>query len=225
MISAKAFARQATEWNQIAPTLDRLARWCNVHQESLGTSVANFGGQKQNALIAESAFLLTAHVSRGFPVVNSPNFEAEARQFLRHLPGASASAGHLSFDELREVAGLHRVLSSFVRTLSTPVFSPLIPGCGVVDESHGDILSESHLVEVKAVTRGFQIGDLRQVLTYVAMRHASGQETKAITLLNPRRAIYVTIEMDSAAAAASGTASIVLLQDIIDRMTGLQVSG
>jgi hypothetical protein len=89
---------------------------------------------------------------------------------LPHSTGAEAA---LIEDEWVEVANLARMMQRYTSRLQNPIFSPRIPGCGVVDAATGDILADDELVEIKTVTQPFQANDLRQALTYAAMLYAA----------------------------------------------------
>jgi hypothetical protein len=200
-----------------------MVRWMNTHQASLGRAVDSLSGNDRNPLIAEAAFLLAStnfSYAPGFPGW----VEAEARKFLRQLPRGQAAEPQITSGEWDEIGKLARVTQHYTRTMARPVFSANIPGCGVVDPATIDILGENELVEMKTVTRPFRGLDLRQALTYAAMLSASRYPVSKITLLNPRRAVSVTFRTSEIAQMARGDSAAELMQDLIEWMTGLQVS-
>jgi hypothetical protein len=198
-------------------------RWVNSHQASLGSAVTSLGDNQRNALIAEAAFLLA---SSDFEYVSgNPSWvESQARRFLRKLPRGQAAEDELSSDEWVEIGKLANVTKYYTSTLVDPVFSADVPGCGVVDSAICDVLAVGEIVEIKTVTRPFRSADLRQVLTYAAMLYAARRPVSRITLLNPRRAVNVTMSISEIATAARGGSAVELLQDLVEWMTGLQVS-
>lgn len=116
------------------------------------------------------------------------------------------------------------VIQSYANSLSEVVFSPSVPGCGVVDSSYADITSGTELIEVKAVSRSFRGVDFRQVLTYAAMFHSAGTKISEVALMNPRLANVVQISLDDIAASAAGCKSTELMHELVECMIGLQVS-
>jgi len=116
------------------------------------------------------------------------------------------------------------VTQRYTERLENPVFSPRIPGCGVVDAATADVLAADELVEIKTVTRPFQANDLRQALTYAAMLYASGGRVGYIALLNPRWARVVRLSIGEIAAATRGDSDVELMQELVEWMVGLQIS-
>ena len=223
LISVKDFIKQSSVWTQLTPTLEPVVRWTNTHQASLGSAVASLSDNQRNSLIAEAAFLLARS---GFHyVAGNPTWvENEARKFLKQLPRSEASDDEITQEEWDEIGRLARVTQTYTATLSDPEFSAGIPGCGVVESAKCDILANDEIVEIKTVTRPFRSLDLRQALTYAAMLYAAGRPISKITLLNPRRAVSATLLIAEIAAGARGDSAVELMQDLVERMTGLQVS-
>lgn len=224
MISVSAFVRHSSVWLAVAPTMEQVVRSANSKQGYLGRPIPSLSDSERNTLIAETAFLLAAE---GFPRVHirrRSELEAKARNFLMTLARVGGIEASLSSDEWAEIGMLAQATREYSSKLKSPVFSPKIPGCGVVDAATGDILSGTELVEVKTVTRAFRALDVRQALTYSAMLYASDYPVDRITLLNPRRARFVSMSLDEIAAVTRGESKVALLQDLVERMVGLQVS-
>ena len=215
--------RHSSVWLQVTPTLEPVLRAANTRQESLGPPVSSLGRSERNALLAETAFLLAG---AGFPSEYYQRWELEskAREFLLNLPHSLGAEAALSAEEWVEVADLARMTQRYTARLQNLIFSPRIPGCGVVDAATGDVLAEDELVEIKTVTRPFQANDLRQALTYAAMLYASDRRIGYIALLNPRRARVVRLSIGEIAAATRGDSEVELMQELIEWMVGLQVS-
>jgi hypothetical protein len=203
--------------------MEPVIRWSNTHQVSLGAAVDSNSDNQRNSLIAEAAFLLASSefsYSPGSPA----RVERQARGFLTQFPRSEALSAELTPDEWNEIGQLARVMQYYTSRLANPSFSAPIPGCGVVEPAICDILTADELIEIKTVTRPFRSADLRQSLTYTAMLYAAGRGVEKITLLNPRRAINVTLSIAEIASGARGDSAGELMQDIVERMTGLQVS-
>jgi hypothetical protein len=223
VISTNSFARHSSIWTQVTPTLEQVVRWANSARKSLGQSVPSRSDPPRNSLISETAFLLARyyHASLEPPPVE---VELEARSFLAHLPRTEGVVQELTSDEWEEVYELKERITSYTHWLPEVEFSPLIPGCGVVDQAIGDVLANSELIEVKAVARPFRSADFRQLLTYVAMLYSSRKAIEKITLVNPRNSYYFTTALDFVAGASSGKSTVELLQELVEWMIGLQVS-
>ncbi|MEV6286484.1 hypothetical protein [Kribbella sp. NPDC051770] len=224
MISVAHFCRQTSIWRDVAPMLELVVRWLNTQVVNVGFPVAEISRPSRRALISETAFLLAANGYESIPTALAEEFERDARRFLSQLPRGDASAQRLESVEWREVAGLLANIDRWTAQLSSPQFQPEIPGCGVVDAAVADIRTLTTLIEVKAVNRQFRAMDMRQVLTYCALLHASERAPSHVSLLNPRLGRVVTVELAVVAAGASGLGAIELLEDLVQRMTGLQVS-
>lgn len=224
MISAKQFAAQNSVWQRASPTLEQVVRWANTHQASLGTAVAAMSTPDRHALLSELAFHAAAQGYQRW--VSGPYgvHVQSVRGFIKQLPGGGPASADVTVYEWLEVQGLASVIVRFTDGLESKVFSPKIPGCGVVEAATADVMAPHHLVEIKSVTRAFRSSDLRQALTYVAMLYASGIEVTEVTLLNPRRARHVTLSLDFIAAGSGGLAAPEMLQELVEAMTGLQVS-
>lgn len=225
MTSVREFTLQASLWQQCAPMLEQAARWANTHQASLGTAVPASGDTRRHALLAELAF---SAAEQGYEEwVKTPEgwrFQPVS-SFLSRLPGGRASKVKPSWREWSEIDKLARVLVRYVQNLATaPVFRPVIPGCGVVDGEQADMRLGPHLIEVKSVTRPFGVADFRQLLTYVAMLASVGDDIETITLLNGRRARYVTMTVHEVAQIARGESAVLMLADLVEAMSGLQTS-
>lgn len=223
LIPVSAFVRHSSVWVTVTPTMEQVVRAANSMQESLGRAVPSLSDSQRNALIAETAFLLAG---AGFPEthIRKPELEAKARDFLMRLPRSEGSEASLSSDEWVEVGMLAQVTRLYSSRLDQPNFSPKIPGCGVVDAATGDILCGTELVEIKTVTRPFRAYDIRQAVTYSAMLYASDYMVERITLLNPRRARFVSMSLDEIAVATRGESKVALIQDLVECMVSLQVS-
>lgn len=203
--------------------LDRVARWLNTQQISLGRVVISGSTPQRNALLAETAFLTAASVYGSTGITGRRAAQA-AREALQFLPRGEFARADLDYDEFFEVEKLCDKILRFTEGLPSVTFSPQIPGCGVVVKSVGDMASPGQLIEIKTVTRPFRGSDLRQLLTYTAMLYAKGEVVQDVTLLNPRRARYVTMPVEALAQGSSGRAGVELMQDLINSMVTLQVS-
>lgn len=227
MTSVRDFTLQTSIWQQCAPMLEQAVRWANTRQVSLGTAVRSSGDPKRHSLLAELAFTASEHGYRTWVTTpKGPEYQAVSA-FLARLPGGTpvARVGPVTQDEWQEIQKLASVINRFTDGVDGRVeFRPFVPGCGSVSGEAADLLAGTNLIEVKAVTRAFAPGDLRQVLTYAALRHAASDPIESVSLLNPRRARLVELPLELVAELVRGEAAVVLLDDLVEAMVGLPVS-
>jgi hypothetical protein len=223
MISANVFARHASIWNQVTPTLEQVVRWANSERISLGRSVPSRSDPGRNSLISETAFRLARYYHVSAEPLPS-DVELEARSFLTHLPRTERVAQKLTPEEWEEVYEIREKIISYTHWRPEIEFSPTIPGRGVVDQAIGDAVSGAELIEVKAVARPFRSSDFRQILTYGAMWYSAGKLIEKMTLVNPRNSYYFSSTLDFVAGGSSGRSAVELFQELVEWMIGLQVS-
>lgn len=173
--------------------------------------------------MAETAFLIARH-DGVLSDADLAQAEEDARAFVSQLPRSDQVTSPLTNAEWYEIEQIRTKIAIYTSTLAEPEFSPVVPGCGVVDQAVCDVTSGSEIVEVKAVVRPFRSMDFRQLLTYMAMLYASGKRFDRLTLLNPRTAWYFSAEIDSVASGSGGKTGVELLQELVEWMIGLQVS-
>jgi hypothetical protein len=94
---------------------------------------------------------------------------------------------------------------------------PIFPGCGWLDECHGDVLGAALLVEVKGGDRQFLSVDIQQVLTYAALNFAAKKyDIERVALVNARLGTYFTIGVEELCERLSGRSAIEVLSGIVD---------
>lgn len=223
LITASTFVRQSSVWTQIVPTMDSVIRAANTLQTSLGSAVPSLSENRRNAVIAETSFLLASSAFSG-KAFSRQDLGYAAQEYFASLKRSPGPEVDFTSDEWLEVGLLARVIQRYTSKLRRPVFSPSIPGCGVVDVAIADVLAGSELIEIKTVTRPFRGYDFRQALTYAAMLYSSNFIVEHITLLNPRRARVVKMSVGEITALIRGDSAVELLQDLIEAMMDLQVS-
>ncbi|WP_251151075.1 hypothetical protein [Cellulosimicrobium sp. Marseille-Q4280] len=194
--------------------------------EQVNARVPTLGSEVRNSsLIAEAAFALVARGdSMREPVAMGAAVES-ARRYLLGFSLNPPSDHSLDGDELEEVRQLADALARMTREFVHIEFWPSVPGCGVVDTGHADIVADGCIYEVKSVSRKFRASDVRQLLTYCAMFSANGRQYAEMGLINPRLGTRVNVSLEFVAQGVSGLSWAELAREIIRRMTELQVSG
>jgi hypothetical protein len=102
-----------------------------------------------------------------------------------------------SEEELQEADDLLKVYFEFFRSFEHRLeFRPKFPGLGILSATEADICSHTYICEVKTVTRGISMSDIRQLLTYCALGLASDRSSWVNGLFfNPRSAVYYRFDI------------------------------
>lgn len=144
----------------------------------------------RSSLVSEAAFCL----SKSETISTAEAFR-EAKLRLSQLPGIDNSfeveseLESLSAEQLSD--RLKRLLSIVIGKRSPFQFEPYFKGLGILGHAVGDFRTVDHIVEVKAVDRGFRSSDFRQILTYFLMDFCENNTPiNYISIVNPRRGIY-----------------------------------
>lgn len=69
------------------------------------------------------------------------------------------------------------------------LFHPFFPGCGILSNCEGDLISKMTLVEIKTGDRQILPSDIRQLIIYTALNHLANSpyEINEISYFNPRK--------------------------------------
>ena len=106
----------------------------------------------------------------------------------------------------------------------TPAYQPSLAGCGTVEPAQADVLLGRELIEIKAVQRPFRSTDLRQTITYAALAYSTDVAVDCVTLLNPRWGTYHRVDVADLAPDIGAGSWAELMKDLVDAMSGLEVS-
>jgi hypothetical protein len=144
-----------------------------------------------------------AYLSLGDPKLASAIIAASERigrlknQKIQMLP---------SEEELQEADDLLKVYFEFFRSSEHRLeFRPKFPGLGILSATEADICSHTYICEVKTVTRGISMSDIRQLLTYCALGLASDRSSWVDGLFfNPRSAVYYRFDIRGMLTYLSG---------------------
>lgn len=214
------------------PMGDRYWRNQNLYLESFGVPYKGSGKKDIRGTINELAFMVFCKLSEDdlqpdldLATALAGSFAGEAIQYTSRFtrrktnkrPSMSdASLGEAAFlavNQLRFFKYSHFVNSSYVTR-------PKFGGCGILASCEGDVLTNDTLFEVKAGERTFRITDLRQLLTYSALAHASGALTfSKIGLLNPRTGTFWIRDLDVVCRATSGLRSSDVFEALVNAVT------
>ena len=218
MSTVRTLIASTSVWHDLAPALDRVTRHCNYHSESYARPILRAGGPGGAALTAETAFRLAALGDRELDEDNVASAVTAAGIFLGR-PNAS-----LAWVNMQEVEELRLNLLTYFSPPDAFEFFPPIPGVGVVDATVADVRRGAALYEVKTVTRGWHSSDLRQCLAYAAMLYSVGDRLSDIALVNPRTGRVSALSLAQIAVGAGAESASSLLNGLVFRMVGLNVS-
>jgi hypothetical protein len=222
LIDAVKFATAFTAfWNMATPTCEHFVRMLNLSLYEREDTEMTASSTTDRAYVAEYGFAL--FVERGWSSVEGSTKAAqellakeEARKRIEPLQGKGAISEKLTAEQDAEGKQIALRLGKFFKSKgakTTP--RPIFPGCGLIDHSEADVLSDLTLYEVKTVERGFRSNDIRQLITYCALNSLSGKhKIEKIGLFNPRKGISFELELDLVTREISGKTANDLFEDI-----------
>ena len=235
MITASEFARQyASTWAVLTPMSEEFVRHVNgVWCERMFAPVRSRVSRYRRALVNEVAFQIFAKEAQNRATerslfVSQVAADAMLQEIVSDQRWARlGEAQQLNIYERHEISALvHRLRLFFLRDIDCGLqFNPLFYGCGIIDNSYGDVIKGKVLYEVKAGGRFFRSIDLRQLLIYSALNKQAGTyEFTDIGMYNPRIGIYYQAQLSEVCYEVSGRSAEELLSDIIERASGSDIS-
>lgn len=233
MISEHKLANQYTSlWRELMPMGDRYWRNQNSFLESFSPPIAGTGKKELHGVVNELAFMVFCRMHeldhQPKPDVSlriSRELANDAIKYISRFSRNDASKPkRLSPKALGEAAALaiqqYRFFSFSLAVNSPYITRPKFHGCGELSNCEGDVLTDDTLFEVKAGERTFRITDLRQLLIYSALAHASGNLTfSKIGLLNPRTGTFWVRDLNTVCRATSGLRAPDVFQALIDSIS------
>ena len=121
-------------------------------------------------------------------------------------------------DEASQLA--NRLYDFFDSVESQLELWPKFVGCGWLDSVEGDGLGGTILYEIKCGQSRFKGKDIKQILCYLALNHASKTYViDRICLLNPRTGLLLRCTVDSLCRTISGATAPELLGDIVEYLS------
>jgi hypothetical protein len=228
MISEVEFATNYTSvWRLLTPNSESVIKRINQSVLTLSRRGTVWSRPERRAFINEIAFHMFALSLSGVDGAATRYSElmplaiAEARRKQElYADSRSLDIAEPSLLEMTEAYMLYRRLRSFrfrVYPPGGPIhLAPEFKGCGILDKCEADLIVGDLLIEVKAGDRNFRSTDLRQLLTYCALNYVeNGYQIRRIALLNPRRAIYFTTELETLCLQLAAKSPSELLSDIV----------
>lgn len=214
MISESTFSKKFTSfWNEILPNSKNYVRLINGGLLEPVYEPFDTADRKNNtALVNVHSFTMlrefcnkkqTLDQLSSNDYFNSPRFDFLLNMDLEYLSKFSYAADctlPLSDKEKEQARQLFKQM--YVRYFTNDlnvVIDPKFDGCGFINESFGDFIAGSKLVEIKSGERRFVLSDLRQLLVYLTLNHYSRNtfDITHVELFNPRMGIVFSEAVDS----------------------------
>lgn len=229
MISERTFVAVNTSfWRELMPTGESYIRRQNLQLARFDQPMESNAQAERQALISELAFrFFRFSVSNNLNLANPlpdsifKELSQETVRFLSRFGEYSSNEIPEPIDlEKREAIEIARRLEKFFRLQASGekiICPPIFNGCGVLDACEGDVIVKRSLYEVKAVDRSFRLNDLRQLLVYCALNHASlSYEIDNIGLLNPRSGVSFEASVEKVVNSVSGSSAVELFSSIVE---------
>jgi hypothetical protein len=221
MIDASSFASLHNSfWIAHAPSLEHFVRRLNIEiTQRWSPPIKKPLERIRAALVSETAFIRFCNKINGDDCgeIEEISF-IEAKKKLIPLMDQPHELA-LPFSVIEEEQA-HRIennlLDFFGRRQEEIITRPLFNGCGYVDASEGDVIVGLSLFEIKAVDRPFKGTDIKQLVTYCALNHASKQfDIQNIAIFNPRQSVWFELRLEAVARDISGQSSQELCERVV----------
>lgn len=188
MISEKSFARgYSSFWIEYFPWLNSYCQSLNKYNlERVSSPLPELDAAEHRSINNTIAFY---HFRNLF---NDPNFDIctsrdQAISYMSRFPrSATVSYSFSVMDRQVVETQVSRLKKRYDGNLC---ISPFFPGCGIIDNCHGDILQGNKLIEIKAGERNIQPADIKQLIVYSALDWLSPSnkyQFDEIEIYNPR---------------------------------------
>ncbi|HDS2588397.1 TPA: hypothetical protein QID48_000033 [Klebsiella quasipneumoniae subsp. similipneumoniae] len=204
MISELTFSRKFTSyWNQLLPNANNFIRIVNGSLiDDVYPPLDENGKKENNVFVNECGFNLYVAIHNNIiseqlllsnDLFYAPEFSRVIEKTeleLRKFSYGSNFELPLSVPEYNSIKSIAWNILNRYRIYQT-ISSPLFSGCGIINNSYGDIYYPNTLVEIKSGDRKFSVYDLRQLLIYFTLNFYSREKRplQNFELFNPRMGI------------------------------------
>lgn len=182
---------------------------------------------EKHDLVAELSFQVAKlSADRGTPIGSITAMSEEFQQaysnaisFLRKYASEDGRVV-LNHDEISEAIALAQQYDHFFMYIKAGSieFSPRIAGTGYLGECTADLSVDDTLYEIKTVARNIGGRDIKQLILYLALQHATGtRRWLHAGFFNPRKSIHYKFSVDHLIYRTSGGRSTSeVFADIVD---------
>lgn len=218
----------ASVWREVTPLSDGFWTVENMLTRRVTQPMPNKAPKDLRGLVNELAFIAFCDLVKGTRKTTRDDiFSAVIKSIPTSISYINrVSAGPpitrevISETCVREATQIVLRLLSFFPTGVNLRIRPKFTGCGMITACEGDVVSGDCLYEVKAGDRPFRISDLRQLLIYSTLAHASNNLTfSRIGLFNPRTGMAWMRTLDEVCRAVSGQLANDVFPRIIEHLT------
>jgi hypothetical protein len=214
-------------WKEIMPLSDGFWSVENMLTHRVAAPITNKAPKHIRGLVNELAFIAFTRLANSGKKASREDVSktisesiSEAITYINRVnPTEIASSKLIDETCIREATLITLRLLAFFPLGKPKTLRPKFIGCGFINACEGDVIFNDHLFEVKAGDRTFRVSDLRQLLTYSALAHTSGNlNFTKIGLFNPRTGLSWSKSIDDVCLAISGLRANDVLPKIVDHM-------
>lgn len=205
MISELTFSRKFTSfWNQLLPNANNFIRIINGSLiDDVYPPLQESVNRANNVVVNECAFNLYSAIQLNeidksllyqrdlFHSVEFQDVFDKTTEYLKKFNYGSNFQLPLSMMEYNTIREISQSIFKRYGLAHGVEVSPHFDGCGVINNSYGDIHHSNMLIEIKSGGRSFSVYDLRQLLIYFTLNFYSKnrRDLKRFELFNPRMGI------------------------------------
>ncbi|MGV6473482.1 hypothetical protein [Azotobacter vinelandii] len=231
MISEITFSKRFTSfWNEVLPNSKNYVRLINgglidavyepfeAAERKNNTALVNVLSFAMLRLLCDGESSLDVLCSNRFFKGNK--FRVVLDESLAYLSRFNYGQGcelPLTNQEVVQVGRLFKAMySRCVAGKSHIKIDPAFDGCGYINQSFGDLISDGRLIEIKSGERQFSVTDIRQVVVYLVLNHYSKApiNIRHVELFNPRKGIAFSEEVEGFCRNISALSSQELYSEV-----------
>jgi hypothetical protein len=230
VIDASRFAAYHNAfWADHTPTSEHFVRRLNLeYADRWSPPIEKPEEQIRAAFVSEFAFSRFCGLADGVDAVqlDSTALAETKKRLLPLMDDPMTLDAPFTTAEKGQVQKLENSLTGFFKQRRVELRTrPLFKGCGYIDASEGDVISGTCLFEIKAVDRPFRSVDVRQLVTYCSLNHASGQfELDSMGVFNPRRGLWFAMSLDELCREISGQSAQELFDGVVHGVSSGDIS-
>lgn len=217
-------------WSDHTPTSEHFVRRLNLqHTERWVAPIPVSTGRSRAAFVAELAFAqFVAKATEPHKLPREAALLETIRRLVPLIEDRRTLEAPFSEEEESDIEQIVRNLTKFFfyhSVKDTIILRPRFVGCGYIDTFEGDIINGETLFEIRTVDRPFRSADVRQLVTYCALNHLSGQyRIKKMGVCNPRRGLYFEMNLDEVCYEISGQTSQELFDALVHPISSGDIS-
>ncbi len=214
MISEKNFCTHYSAfWRETLPNLEPVVRGINLGYERIWSPLLTKSDAKRRDFISEIGYRLsfnlgddlnTSQLQDRIEIIAKTVF-AELSFQLTELWNEEYYITNSEIHDVKKLAELIRRYLMLLPPHGESFVRPSYSGHGILGMCYGDFEKNDALVEMKYVSRNFRGTDIRQLLTYSALRYyETGTQYRKLYLFNPLRGIHFPTTIKEILSGAAG---------------------